>query len=500
MTTATKVDARTGWGPAILLCVTVLLVPVGAPGASVSIPGMAAELRAPASASNWVINAFMLAIAAVMAVAGALADRYGRRRVLAVGLLVSVAGNALIATAPAIAVVVAGRAVCGIGAAAITTAGSALLSNTYSGRQRSTVFAVFGTTIGLGLAFGPMLSGLAIAAVGGWRWLYVLYALVAVPPLVLLRRVLPRESTAAAGRFDVVGALVLTTALTAFMIGVSLGPDLGWLHWFPLTMLALAVAAVLVFTRVERTAAHPLVELNLLRVRQFRAVCLTVTLGAFGFVSLVFTLGVFLSVAHHAGALATGAMLVPLTGPTLLVPLLIGRLAHRIPLRRLLTVSMLVVAVGCGWLALIGPGRPLGATAAPMAVIGAGFGLSLTVLDGAALATVPADRAGMAAGVFNTVRLGTESVAVVVVTAIVGTVTTARVGRSAAADLLAGRPAAGAAGVAGYAAGWQLALGVVALLCLGGAGCIWQLLRPALPAAEPRPVVAAPERPVDQLN
>ena len=479
MSTPGAESERRPWGPAVLLCATVLLVPVGAPGATVSIPALATDLDAPAAVTNWVINAFMLAFASALAVAGALADRWGRRRMLAIGLLIFVAGNLLIAAAPAIWAVVLGRAVSGIGAAAITTGGSALLSSSYRGAQRATVFAILGTSLGLGLAFGPTLSGLAITAVGSWRGLYLVYAAVAVPSLLLARRVLPRElAVSRPERFDLAGALTWTVALAAFMIAVSLGPEAGWVSWPTAAAFGVSVLAAIAFLAAERRADQPLIELALLRVRQFGAVCLAVTLAAFGFVSLVFTLGVFLSVAHGASALGTGLMLLALTAPTLVVPMLIGRVAHRLSLRWLLPGSMLVIALGCVLLAAVGPDGPMLIAGPPMVIIGAGFGLSLAVLDGAALAVAPAGREGMAAGMFNTVRVGTEAIAVVVVTAVVHTVTSTRVGAPAAAALLSGRPAAGAAGIAAYAAGWQVALVAIAALCAAGAFVIRRQLRP----------------------
>ncbi|MDF0529362.1 MFS transporter [Tsukamurella sp. 8F] len=477
MTEGATIARRTSWGPAILLCTTILLIPVGAPGASISIPGISNDLGASATTANWVMNAFMLSFAAVMAVAGSLADRIGRRRVLVIGLAVFVVGNLLIVTAPAIALVIAGRAIAGVGAAAITTGGSALLSATYSGPQRSAVFAVFGTTLGLGLAFGPTLSGLAITALSSWRALYLAYAVVAIPSLLLSPRLPDTPPQRSAAKFDLRGGALLTGALAAFMVGVSLGPDAGWNSPGVWVLLALAVAAGVAFARAERRTMNPLVDLHLLRVKQFRAVCLTVTLGAFGFVSLIFTLGLFFAATASVSALVAGAMLLPLTAPTLLVPLAMSKIAHRLPLGVLLPSSLAIIAIGGGWFAAIGPAHGLSTISWPMLLIGTGQGLALMVLDGAALAVAPAGREGMAAGVFNTVRLGTESIAVVVITAIIGTVTNARVGSGTAATLLAGHAAGGARGAAAYAAGWQAGLATVALLCALGAVVVWRELR-----------------------
>ncbi|MGW5265427.1 MFS transporter [Microbispora sp. NPDC004025] len=483
-----------------VICAAVLLVPVTATGTAVALGDIGADLRAGLDATQWVVNAFFLAFAAFMASTGALADRVGRRRMFALGTGVFTASMLLAAAAPDVGVLVAARALAGVGAAAASTGGTALLAHAYpAGPGRTRAFAWFGTTLGLGLAFGPVIAGTLVGAVG-WRGLFAAAAVALL--LVLPLSVVLEESRAVpGGPMDWGGAAAFTLALAAFTFGVIEGPALGWTH--PAVAAAFAACAILAaaFAMAERRHPAPLVDLSLLTRPRFAAIASMPFLLAFGFVALTIVLPPYLMATSGYSAGQAGLTLMLLTGPTLVMPPVTGVLARRLPHRVLLVATLLLVAAGTALLATVPAGAGPVRLAAPLVLIGAGFGLSLAVVDGAAVSSVEPARAGMAAGLFNTARITGEVVAIAVLGTVLSTLTraslTGRYGEARAALAtsrllqgdIAGAVPAGAGRLefarlasAGYADALHTALWLLTLLSLAGALAVGLLMSVREPA------------------
>ncbi|WP_433224057.1 MFS transporter [Microtetraspora malaysiensis] len=407
-----------------VVCAAVPGVPVTATGTAEALGDIGADLRADLASTQWVVNAFFLTFAALMACTGSLADRIGRRRVFIGGLALFAAAMLLAGAAQDIGVLILARALAGAGAAATTTGGSALLAHAFPGRvSRSRAFAWFGTTIGLGLAFGPLIAGALVTAIG-WRSLFTAAALVLLP--ILPATALLTESRAPArGPVDWGGAITFTLGLTAFTFAVVEGPALGWTH--PGVTGGFVACAVLLaaFAMIERRHPAPLVDLSLLARPRFVAISSMPFLLAFGFVAPTIVLPPYLMATLGYSARQAGLALILLTGPTLIVPPITGVMARRLSQRALLVTTLLLVGAGTGLLALLPAGSGPAQLAAPLLIIGIGFGVSLAVMDGAAISSVDASQAGMAAGLFNTARITGEVVAIAVLGAVLSTLTQA---------------------------------------------------------------------------
>ncbi|WP_344311764.1 MFS transporter [Fodinicola feengrottensis] len=417
-----------------VVCAAIVLVPVTATGASIALPDISASLHTSLASAQWVVNAFFLTFASFMAISGSLADLAGRRLMFATGIAVFCAAMLVAAYAPVIGVLILARVIAGIGAAAVVTGGSALLAHAYAGRGRSRAFALFGTAIGLGLAFGPLIAGVLVTALGSWRAFFLVAAVILVPVL-LVTPLLPASRERHRAGLDLPGAITLTLSLSAFVFGVIEGPSLGWRH--PLVICALVAAAALMaaFVIVERRGTHPMIDVSLFAEPRFLAICVIPILLAFGFVAPLLALPAYFMAVDGIDAQTAGLLLVLLTGPTLVVPVVVGAIAHRVSQRVLLVATMVLTAVGAAWSTLtIHAGAYAGELAGPLLLIGTGFGVSLAVLDGAAVSAVSPARAGMAAGVFNTMRLGGEAVAIAVLGSLLAGVTQARLTGSLGAD------------------------------------------------------------------
>ncbi|WP_372345361.1 MFS transporter [Streptomyces sp. KL116D] len=415
---------------AVLLAVFV--VPMSISGTAVALPGIGADLHASGAALQWVVNAFNVAFACCTLVWGSVADVVGRVRVFATGAALFAAAATVSALAGNAYLLDAARALAGIGGAAIFSAGAAILSTAYEGHARARAFALFGTVAGVGVSLGPTFAGQLVASVG-WRWVFALHAAALVLALLALpaaARALPATARGAA-RLDVPGSLVLVVATVLLTTGIVQGSQWGWGSGGVLALFAGAVAAFAGFVRVERRSPHPVLDLGLLRRRRFVGLALVPVAASVGFVTLLTYLPSYLTAVTGRDSSAAGRLMLLLTLPVLAAPVLAARLVRRgVPARVLILASLGCLVAGDLGLLLFSPHAAVAVVAVPMLVTGAGMGLSAGLVDGQALALVPPGQAGMAAGFVNTLRLGSEAVAV----AVYGSATASLVGAGHAYD------------------------------------------------------------------
>ncbi|MGC1212865.1 MAG: MFS transporter, partial [Micromonospora sp.] len=413
--------------PAVVL-VAVLLstlsLPVSLTGASVALPDIGRDLHTGLAGVQWVVNGYNATFASFMLATGALADLFGRRRVYAVGVAVFAAGGLLAALADSIVLLDLARALAGIGAAAAATSASALLAGAFQGRAQARAFGVFGTTIGVGLAFGPSIAGLLIEAFG-WRAVFAAPALatglvLAVVPL------LPESRQPHPGRVDWPGTVSFTAALLLLIFGFVQGPEYGWTAPAILAAFTAAAALLVAFVRVERRRPDPMFDLVLLASPRFLGICLAAASIVAVLVPLLVYLPSYLTTVVGLSPGAAGATLILLTAPTLVLPLLSGALTRLVPATAVTVVSVVVVAAGAAWATVLGPDASTATLAGPLLTIGVGVGLSIGLLDALAIASVAPVRAATGAGMINTARLTSETIAIAVVGAVVASTTAGR--------------------------------------------------------------------------
>lgn len=491
-------------GATVLLAVALasLMVPLAVTGPALALTSMAIDLSAGVEGVQWVLNAYNVTFAASLLAAGGVADRIGRRRVLVAGTAVYAAMSLVTALSTNIVVVDVARAVQGIGSAGILTAGAAILAATFDGAARARAFGVLGTAFGAGLALGPLVAG-ALVDLAGWRSVFLINLVIAAVVLALCPRV-PESRTPTTGPVDWGGAATFSIGLFLMTLGFVQGPVSGWDS--PLTIGSFVGAALFVglFVVAERRAVNPTFDLSLFRKPAFVAVMSQPFTIVFGFVILVVFLPPYLQGIGGYSAAAAGALLLPLMLPVLLLPVLVGRFAARVPLRFLLATSSLLIAAGAVWLLLtLEPGIGPVALAGPLLVFGLGVGSAFGVMDNAAVSSVPVAQAASAAGMFNTIRITGESIAVAAAAALLGSVTLAGL-RDAGlglgqgqAETLAGQAAQGriteavaavpqeqrdgvlTAAVDGITSALHVAFGGIAALALTGAVVTLLLLRDA---------------------
>ncbi|MEV7616807.1 MFS transporter [Streptomyces sp. NPDC089799] len=366
---------------------------------NVALPRIGEDLGADMAALQWTVNAYLLTLAGLILVGGALGDRYGRRRIFVLGVVWFAAGSLLCGLAPNTGVLIAARALQGIGGALLTPGSLAIIQGSLHPDDRGRAVGLWSGLGGVGAAVGPFLGGWLVDG-PGWRWVFLLnvpLAAVCVP--VALRHVPETRDPQATGRFDVAGAVLGAASLGLVTYALIEANDASG------PVIGAAVAGVLLgvaFVVVERRRAEPMLPPEIFRSRQFTAVNL-VTLAVYAALGGFFFLSVLqLQVVSGYSALEAGASLLPVTVIMLLLSARSGELAERIGPRIPLTVGPLVSAAGMLLMVRAGPDASYLTDVLPaMTVLGLGLVALVAPLTSAVLASVDPGRAGLASGINN---------------------------------------------------------------------------------------------------
>jgi MFS family permease len=410
----------------VAVCLAVLVLPASLTGTAVALPRLSAELHVGLAPLQWVVNSYNLAFACFMLACGSLADILGRRRVFAGGTILFALSALLSAVTSDIIVLDVARAFAGLGAAAVMTAGAAMLVATFEGAALARAFAVLGSSAGAGLALGPSSAGLLVDAFG-WRAVFVSHLIISV--VVLAAIPLMQESkNPAATKVDWAGTVTFTLSLFCLMLGIVLGPQQGWGNTEVVLFFVTAVVLMALFVVVELRQEQPMFNIALFKQARFMAVSLIPVALSFGFVCLLVLLPAFFTGAIGMPTDGAGATMMLLTLPVLVVPLIVSKLVKRgLSTRGVLSGSLLVAAAGAGWLTVIEPGVSVGALVGPLLLIGIAMGMTAGLVDGVAITSVEPAQAGAAAGMFNTMRLAGETLAIAVMGAVLLNATGSRI-------------------------------------------------------------------------
>ncbi|MCX4663730.1 MFS transporter [Streptomyces uncialis] len=457
----------------------VLVVPMSISGAAVALPGIGRDLDTSGAPLMWVVHIYNLLFATVTLVAGSLSDLFGRRRIFVTGGALFALGSLVSALAPHILVLDLARAVAGVGAAGVLASSGAILATTFEGAARTRAFAAMGTVVGVGIAFGPTLSGWLVGGLG-WRAGFLFY--VVVQAVVLVGSVRIAESRAAERpRVDKPGVLTFVLGLALVMTGLVEGPEIGWGDPLIVGALVLGVLLLGVFVRVERRSGHPVLDLTLIRNRRYTAWCVATLVTSVGFMGTLTFLPTYFQGASGSSASGAGATMLLMTVPVLVAPQFGGWLITRgVPARLLMGLALLLIAVGSAWLTVLRPGIGALELSGPLVLVGIGMGVSFGITDGQAMSQVEPERAGMAAGFLNTVRGGAEALVLAVFGSLLISLLQSRVGSAALAkEIAAGNlpagPGRGALADA-FTSAWHIALWWVAGACVAGAAVVTAML------------------------
>ena len=414
----------------VAVCCAAAAMPLTFTGPAVALPAISRTLGGSPIALNWVTNAFMLTFGSCLMAAGALADSFGRRRIFLTGVGSFALFSAGLALAKDIVWFDILRALQGLGAAAAFSGGMASLAQEFDGAARMRAFSIVGSSFGVGLAFGPIASGLMIDAFG-WPSIFILVVALALLAFGLGARFLRESRDPDATGLDWQGALSFTLALTLFTYGVLRAPETGWSDPLVIALLIGAALFFLAFGIIERVVKRPLLDLSLFRYPRFVGVQLLAAAPAYAFVVLLILLPVRFVGIEGMSEIAAGRMMVALSAPLLILPIVAGLLTRWFSPATICGTGLLISAAGLFWLSHFTAGTAPSALIGPLLAIGTGISLPWGLMDGLAVSVVPKERAGMATGIFSTTRVAGEGVALAIVSAILSALIQSSLGASA---------------------------------------------------------------------
>ncbi|MFI6492975.1 MFS transporter [Streptomyces sp. NPDC050564] len=379
------------------------------------------DLHIAAADLVWVPSMYTLVVASCVLGAGALADRWGRRRVFLAGAAAMAAGGVVLVFAGNLAAVLAGQAVAGLGGALITPSSLALITHAVPDpRRRAGAIAAWAATSGLGLAIGPVTAGLALR---WWTWhtaFWLNLVVAALGAAVALRHV--EESRNPSQRLDWAGQSTAIGGLALMVFWLIDGGHHGYGSGRALAAAATAVVLLAAFAVVELRRTAPMVDLRLMRDPSYGASLLLAAAVLFGFVGLSLLEVLWLQRVRGLTALEVGAQLLAEFGTFIAASVLAGVLVRRLGPRTLITAGLLLAAVGATLFARVDPGTTFGGYAAALVVFGLGCGLANAPSTALAVSHVPRGREGEAGGTVNAAR----QIGAVLGTSVLGTLMTSR--------------------------------------------------------------------------
>lgn len=368
-----------------------------------ALPSIHRALGGGAGTLQWTVSAYTMAYGAGIITAAALGDRLGRRRLYVLGLGVFTAASAACALAPDLAVLIAFRAIQGLGAAIIMPLGLTLLTSAFPARRRGAVVGIWGGVAGLAIAAGPLVGG-AVTQGLDWHWIFWVNVPVGVAALISSRLRLP-ESYGARSRLDIPALVLISAGVGVLVWGLVQGAQEGWGSTPILAALILGGVLITAFLGWEARAPEPMIPLRLFRVASFSAAVGTQFLLSAAIFSATFLTSQFFQFARGDSPLGAGLRFLPLTATPLLVAPAAGALFDRVGARPLAVPGLLMSAAGFAWVAwLAGTPAGYGSYVAPFLIAGTGISMAIPCVAAAGLNAVPPALLGKAAGVLNTLQ------------------------------------------------------------------------------------------------
>jgi EmrB/QacA subfamily drug resistance transporter len=372
---------------------------------SVALADIQSTLHAGVSGLQWVVNAYALVFASLMLAAGSLGDRIGRKRMMLAGVAVFSAGSLLGALAPSVPVLIASRAIMGLGAAASEPGTLSVIRHIYPERhERARALGVWAAISGLALAMGPVLGGVLVA-IGGWRYVFWFNLLAGAVLLAVCAATVPESADPRPGRPDIAGYVLAPLALAALVFAVILGEARGYSSPLIVALFVVGVATSILFVLAELRSRAPMLDLRYFRRAPFSGALAVAFATYFGVFSIFFFTALYLQVVVGFSALRVAALFLPMAAAMIAAALLGGGWVARAGARQPMAIGCLLAGLGVllADVALRGS-VDFVVLAAALALAGLGFGVVVVPVTAVALAVIPAEDSGMAASATITSR------------------------------------------------------------------------------------------------
>jgi EmrB/QacA subfamily drug resistance transporter len=385
-------------------CLSLLIVSMDATIVNVAIPAIRADLHATPSQLQWVIDVYTLVLASLLILAGATADRFGRRRVFQMGLTLFAFGSLLCSLAPSIELLIAARFVQGLGGSMMNPVALSLISQVFTGRvERARALGIWGAVVGISMALGPTVGGLLIQYVS-WRAVFWINLPICLLAVVLTMIFVPESKSVTMRNIDPIGQALAVTFLFGVVFTLIEGPSRGWTSPLVLGIATLAVVAFAGFLRFESRRDDPFIDLRFFRSIPFASATVTAICAFAAWGAFLFIMSLYLQSERHFSAMQTGLIYLPIAVGALLFSPISGRLVGRYGARPSLLASGTLITVASVLQTFLTATTPVWALLIVFTVFGIGFSMVNAPVTNAAVSGMPLDRAGAASAVTSTSR------------------------------------------------------------------------------------------------
>jgi EmrB/QacA subfamily drug resistance transporter len=392
------------WRTLGVLCLSLLVIGLDNTILNVALPTLARDLDASSSQLQWIVDAYMLIFAGVLLTAGALGDRFGRKRALTLGLAVFGAGSIASALSTSAGMLIASRGLMGIGGAFIMPSTLSILTATFHDpSERAKAIGVWAGVSGLGIAIGPVTGGWLIEH-ANWHWIFLVNVPFVLLALAAGRFLVPESRDPAAPRLDLRGFALSIAGLTALVWAIIEAPDRGWTDGAVLGALAGAAVVIAAFVAWELRAPAPMLDVRLFRKPRFSAASVSISLAFFALFGLIFFLTQYLQSVLGYDALEAGLRTTPVAGGLILGGPASAKLASRVGTK--VVVAAGLALVGAALLLLTGAdaNSGYGLVLASLLVLGFGMGCAMAPATEAIMGSLPLAKASVGSAVNDTTR------------------------------------------------------------------------------------------------
>ncbi|MDB4884526.1 MAG: family efflux transporter permease subunit [Gemmatimonadetes bacterium] len=422
--------SRTASGAAVvaLVCLGIFMTTLDASIVNIGLPSIARAFDTPLDgALEWIIICYLVVIGGLLLTFGRLSDMIGRSPIWLTGLVVFTAGSAVCGAAASLGLLIAARALQGVGGAMILSTSAALLGAAVPSAKRGHALGWGAVAVAMGASAGPTIGGM-LTAYASWRWIFYVNVPVGLVAILASLRLIPPTIGHSGQKFDLVGAVLLAVALAALNLGLSFGQEWGWMSPRVLGILLLGAASLAASVFVELRSAHPIIDVKLFRDRVFLSAVASLLCSMLALFAVGFMLPFYAEELRGFSAERTGLLLTPFPVAMAIVSPIAGALSDRVGSRWLAPLALTITAVALLLLTQLDATSSMPAMAWRLALAGVGLGLFQAPNTRALMDAAPESQQGMASGVFATARITGQALSVAVAGAVFASVGAAAAG------------------------------------------------------------------------
>ncbi|HEX5896498.1 MAG TPA: MFS transporter [Thermoleophilaceae bacterium] len=391
------------WWTLLVVCLSVFMLLLDITVVNVALPDIQMELGASFEDLQWVVDAYALALAALLLASGSIADLLGRRRVFVAGLLLFVTASLLCGLSGSPTMLNVSRGLQGIGGAMMFATSLALIAQEFAPQERGTAFGIWGATTGFAVAVGPLVGG-ALTEAFGWEWIFLVNVPIGLLTAAITVMRVPDSERDPNARIDWAGVLTFSAGLFCLVFALIRGNDDGWTSTPVLALFVAAAVLIAAFVAIELNRDQPMLDLQLFRKPAFTgAQIVAFSLHASMFAMFLYLVLYMQNVLGYS-PLETGVRFLPISLLSFLAAPVAGKLAERFPVRAFLGGGLVLVGVGLTLMSGIDPSDDWTTLLAGFVVAGVGIGFTNPALATTAIGVVEPRRAGAASGINSTFR------------------------------------------------------------------------------------------------